>query len=135
MMSLARAHLCLVTAGAVAWLSGTQSASAATLQVPAGGDLQAALVNAQPGDTIVLAPGATYAGNFTLPNKGGSAYITLQTNPEGLPGPGERVNPDHSPRLAKMRSPNGMPALQTAEGAHHWRIVLIEFLANGLRVR
>ena len=106
------------------------TASTATLQVPAGADLQAALVNAQPGDTIVLAPGAVYTGNFTLPNKGGSSFITVQTNPEGLPGPGGRISPADAPRLAKLRSPNTLPALQTADGAHHWRIVLIEFQGN-----
>ena len=55
-------------------------ANGATLQIPAGGNLQAALVNAQPGDTITLMPGATYTGNFTLPDKGGSLFITIQTN-------------------------------------------------------
>jgi len=125
-----RTRLWLAVAGAASWLSLARAASPATLQVPSGGDLQAALVNAQPGDTIVLAQGATYVGNFTLPNKGGSAFVTVQTSPEGLPAPGERINPAHAPRLAKLRSPNAAPALQTAEAAHHWRIVLIEFLAN-----
>src|SRR4051812_13838400 len=125
-----RTRLWLAGAVAASWLSSAQAASPATLPVPAGGDLQAALVNAQPGDTIVLAQGATYVGNFTLPNKGGSGFITLQTSPEGLPAPGERINPAHASRLAKLRSPNTAPALQTAEAAHHWRIVLIEFLAN-----
>jgi hypothetical protein len=123
-------RLWLVAAGTAGWLSCVQAASAATLQVPAGGDLQAALLNAQPGDTIVLTQGATYAGNFTLPNKGGSSFITIQTSPDGLPGPGERITPDFSTRLAKMRSPNNLPALQTVQGAHHWRVVLIEFPAN-----
>src|SRR6476646_12121722 len=102
----------------------------ATLQVPAGGDLQAALVNAQPGDTIMLAPGAMYTGNFTLPAKGGSSFITIQTNPRGLPESGERISPAEAPRLAKLRSPNNLPALQTADGAHHWRIILVEFQSN-----
>ena len=52
-------------------LSTTAVANAATIAVPAGGDLQAALNAAQPGDVITLAPGATYTGNFVLPNKGG----------------------------------------------------------------
>jgi nitrous oxidase accessory protein NosD len=42
-------------------------ASAATLVVPAGGDLQAAINSAAPGDTIVLEAGATYRGPFWLP--------------------------------------------------------------------
>lgn len=31
--------------------------------------------------------------------------------------------------LAKLRSPNGAAA-RTAPASHHWRIMLIEFLAN-----
>jgi hypothetical protein len=121
----------LLLAGAIAGLLSVASAAAATLNVPAGGDLQAALVNAQPGDTIVLAQGATYVGNFTLPDKGGSTtFITLQSAPDGLPGDGQRISPDAAPRLAKLRSPNSTFALQTAANAHHWRIVLVEFMAN-----
>jgi hypothetical protein len=105
-------------------------AVAATIAVPAGGDLQAALTNAQPGDTIALAPGATYAGNFTLPRKSGSSFITIETKGERLPAEGARVSPAQSSGLAKLRSPNSLPALQTSEGAHHWRIVLVEFQAN-----
>src|SRR5437867_4026741 len=36
--------------------------TAHTVPVPAGGDLQAALINARPGDVIALEPGATYRG-------------------------------------------------------------------------
>ena len=52
--------------------------AAATHNVPAGGDLQAALNAAQPGDVITLAPGATYTGNFRLPVKNGDAYIVVR---------------------------------------------------------
>jgi FG-GAP-like repeat len=105
-------------------------AQAAIISVPAGGDLQAALNNAQPGDTIVLEPGATYVGNFILPSKGGSSFITVSTSPAGLPGDGARISPAHAASLAKLRSPsNGGSAVQTAPGAHHWRLVLLEFLS------
>src|SRR5437660_679977 len=103
---------------------------AATIAVPADGSLQAALSSAQPGDTIVLAQGATYVGNFTLPNTGGASTITVQTAPDGLPPAGSRISPAFAGRLAKLRSPNSAPALQTAPGAHHWRIQLLEFQAN-----
>jgi hypothetical protein len=46
-------------------------ASAATLTVTAGGDLQAAIDAARPGDTIVLQAGATFNGPFRLRAKGG----------------------------------------------------------------
>ena len=47
-----------------------------TIAVTSGGDVQAALNAAQPGDVITLAAGATFTGSFTLPNKtesGGSS--------------------------------------------------------------
>ena len=121
------ASICFAIAAA---FSSGQIAQAATILVPSGGDLQAALTSAQPGDTIVLQQGATYVGNFTLPNKGGASLITLETSPQGLPGEGARIGPGQAPALAKLRSPNNMPALQTAPDAHGWRIALIEFQAN-----
>jgi len=107
--------------------------AAPAVTVPSGGDLQAALNAATPGDTILLASGGTYVGNFTLPAKpsGDRRPITVQTaDPGTLPGQGERITPAASGRLATIRSPNGMPALRTAAGAHGWRIVLVEFQAN-----
>ena len=101
--------------------------------VPPGGDLQGTINAAQPGDTITLAPGATYVGNFVLPAKGGSAFITIRSaTPDGmLPADGARINPGFAPLLAKLRSPNGAPALATALGASHYRIQLLEFLPSG----
>lgn len=104
---------------------------AATTQVRAGADLQAALNAAQPGDTLLLDVGATFSGNFVLPVKTGTQVITITTAPDSrLPAPGVRVSPAAAPALAKIRSSNSMPALHTAPGAHHWRLVLIEFPAN-----
>ena len=107
-------------------------ASATTLLVPAGGDLQAALEAAQPGDVIELEPGATYTGNFRLPVKSAGDFIVLRTQGSDptLPGPGMRINKSHAPLLAKIRSSNTSPALTTAAGTHHWRIELLEFQAN-----
>lgn len=70
-----------------------QVVNASVLTVPSGGDFQAALNAAQPGDTIVLQAGATYVGSFTLPVKSGTEYITVQTSAlAGLPD-GVRVGP------------------------------------------
>jgi nitrous oxidase accessory protein NosD len=57
--------------------SSAMRLEAATIYVPEGDNLQAALDAAQPGDTILLAQGAEFAGNFVLPNKGGEGWITL----------------------------------------------------------
>jgi putative Ig domain-containing protein len=111
----------------------TSSASAATIVVPAGGDLQSAINTAQSGDVITLAPNATYTGNFVLPNKGALAdYITIRSAAADalLPPAGVRMTPSFSSKLPKLRSPNGMPAMQVAPAANHWRLLFLEFLGN-----
>ncbi|MBV9209500.1 MAG: hypothetical protein JOZ52_02660 [Acidobacteria bacterium] len=103
-------------------------AHAATINVAAGGDFQAALNSAQPGDTIVLAAGATYTGAYTLPNKSGSAYITVQSSAlSSLPAAGTRVSPANAPWMPKIVAPSYQAALQTSAGAHHFRFIGIEF--------
>lgn len=63
--SLTRAAVASLLAFAL--LSRGGALSAATIRVAAGGDLQQALTNAQPGDVILLDKAATFTGNFTLP--------------------------------------------------------------------
>src|SRR5258708_11563212 len=111
---------------------GARSVDAATIAVAGGGDLQSALAAAKPGDTVELAAGATFIGNFTLPARvGGDGFITVRSaSHANLPPEGGRVSPADAPHLAKLRSPNSAPALQTAPGAHHWRMQLLEFQAN-----
>ena len=107
-------------------------AFAATHQVPAGGDLQAAIEAAQPGDTIELESGATYVGNFRLTVKDGRDFIVIRTGgaDRDLPGPGVRINKSHAASLAKLRSGSLGAALTAMPGAHHWRVELVEFDAN-----
>jgi len=110
---------------------------ASTISPASGPELQNAIVNAQPGDTILLARGVVYTGNFTLTNKGSStnstAMITIRTSgDDGLAADGRTVTPQMAPQLAKIQSPNNLPAILTAPGAHHWRLVLVEVLGNGL---
>src|SRR5262245_7909197 len=103
---------------------------ASSVNVPAGANLQEYLDRARPGDVLLLEPGATYVGNFVLPVKSGNDYITIRTSGDGdgLPRPGQRVLPLHASRLAKLKSPNRQPVIQTAPGAHHWRLQLLELL-------
>src|SRR5213593_3511991 len=66
-----------------------------TLAVSGGGDLQAALDEAQPGDVITLEAGATFRGPFTLRRKPGQEWVTIRTSAsdDTLPPPGARVAP------------------------------------------
>jgi hypothetical protein len=119
--------------GCACLLAGVPAAGAATIAVPAGGDLQAALNAAQPGDVITLTAGATYAGNFVLPNKGAiHDYITVRSAaPDAeLPRPGVRMTPAYAALLPKIKSTNNMSALRTATAANHWKLLFLEFEAN-----
>ena len=108
------------------------STTGAVVTVNAGGDLQAALNSAQPGDTIVLQAGATYVGNFVLPAKGGDAYVTITTSADvsRLPAADARMDPSYASLLPKIKSPNSAPALATAPFAHHYQLQLLEFPAT-----
>ncbi|HEX7979407.1 MAG TPA: Ig-like domain-containing protein, partial [Gemmatimonadaceae bacterium] len=101
------------------------------VRVAAGANLQTAINAAQPGDELLLAPGATWTGNFTLPDKGSStAWITIRTDvPDATLGTvGTRMTPSRaaSARLAKILTPNNMGAIATALTAHHWRLTGLE---------
>jgi hypothetical protein len=108
-----------------------QYAGASTeINVPAGGNLQAALDSIPPGGTIKLASGATYVGNFRLPAKNGASFVTITTGGVQLPPPGERIKPDAAPRLATLRSSNGSAVLRTNNRASYYRVVGVAFDAN-----
>lgn len=111
----------------------SSTAWAATRVVRAGENLQTAINAARAGDELRLEAGATFTGNFTLPVVGGAtSSITLRTDlPDtDLPGEMQRVTPSDASRFARIVSPNSAPALRTASGAHHWRILFIEFPAT-----
>lgn len=117
---------------ATATPGGAVGQAPSIIDVGAGDNLQDALDRAQPGDTLRLQAGATFIGNFVLPAKHGAAYITVRSSvsDHDAPGPGQRIRPDHAPLLARLRSPNSLPVLQTATGAHHWRLLLLEIGPN-----
>jgi hypothetical protein len=100
-----------------------------TITVQAGGNLQTAINSARPGDVIRLQAGATFTGNFTLPNKSGTGWITIRTSASdsALPPPGTRVTPADAWLMPKIITPNGIDAIKTSSGAHHYRLIGIEF--------
>jgi hypothetical protein len=97
-----------------------------TLILAAGQDLQAALDQALPGDTIELAAGATFTGNFTLPNKGDARWIYIRSSASAQMPSGVRVSPAQASLMPRIVSPNLLPALNTATGAHHYHFIGIE---------
>src|SRR5437867_3598524 len=100
-----------------------------TIAVAPGGDFQAALKAAQPGDAITLEAGARFTGNFTLPNKPGTGWITIRTAaPDSrLPAAGTRITPAYTSVLPKLVSSNSRPVITAAPGAHHYRFIGVEF--------
>ena len=105
------------------------AATGQTIAVAAGGDLQAALDQAQSGDVITLEAGATFTGSFTLPKKTGDAFITIRTSApdSAFPPVGTRVDPSFAAQLAKIVLPGDTgPAIGCAPGAHHYRLVGLE---------
>jgi hypothetical protein len=119
--------------------------AAATLTVCASGcaytDLQDAIDDSQPGDTILLRAGETFIGNFVLRNKPNStgAYITIKSDAPAtaLPPAGTRLVPPGrtganvtASSLARLRGQGGhykaIPVLQAAVGAHHYRLQFLD---------
>jgi hypothetical protein len=97
-----------------------------TIALRAGGDLQAALDAARPGDAITLPPGASFRGPFRLPKKAGDGWIVVQTAAaDRLPPAGTRVTPADAAHMPRLESAGGA-AIETAPGAHHFRFVGIE---------
>ena len=108
-----------------------------TINVAAGGDVQAAINKAHPGDVIKLQAGATFTGNFRLPNKSGSDWIVIRSSAADadLPPPGTRVTPAKSAIMPKLISRNSDPVVYTDEGAHHYRFIGVEFgVAEGKNI-
>jgi hypothetical protein len=98
--------------------------------VSAGGSLQTAINSAVPGDVIVLQAGATFTGNFVLPKKTGTGWVTIRgARDAGIPSAGTRVSPTTAARFPKIVSPNSNYAIRTYSGAHHYRLVGLEITA------
>ena len=108
-----------------------------TIHVAPDGNLQAAIDSARPGDAIALEPGATYTGPFRLPRKDGDGWIVIGPRTErGLPPPQQRVAPEHARAMPKLVAASGDAVIETAEGAHHYRLVGLEIApANGVFLR
>lgn len=122
---------------ALLWLP--PSLVAATISVAAGGDLQAALDAAKPGDRVELADSAAFTGNFFLPNKVASvvllseaSYITITRSGtvlavcRMLEASCRTSFLSAAASFPVIRTINSAPALQADLGAHHYRFIGID---------
>jgi hypothetical protein len=108
------------------YAGGSGSFSSSNVYGAAG--LQYAFDNANLGDVIVLDAGATFTGNFVLPNKTGDGWIYIISSAmDQLPGEGVRISPSDASNMPKIISPNSNPAIATALGAHNYRFAGVEF--------
>ena len=94
-------------------------------------DFQTALNSANPGDTIVLdvEGTTTYTGNFTIPVKTNLSNKWIYIESAGyasLPAPGTRIDPSNAPYMAKIVSPNAIPAITLNPSANYIRLVGLE---------
>jgi hypothetical protein len=106
-----------------------------TIRVNAGGDLQAAINAAVPGDVVVLQAGATFytKGGYYLPKKSGTGFVTIRTSTSDAYLPvGKRVSPADAPKMAKIVSTTSYgPALRTGNyGADRYRIIGLELTVS-----
>jgi hypothetical protein len=125
-------HIAVLVLFSCVSFAGT--AAAGTLRyVKAGDNLQAVLNAAVDGDEIRLQAGATFSGNFVLPVFAGESFgVTIRTDlpDDVLPADNERVTPAQASVFAKIVSPNSAATMRTAAGAHHWRLLCLEFPNN-----
>jgi hypothetical protein len=133
--------VCLV----VGLFACTALSEAATRTVCSSGcqytNLQTAINEAVPGDTIVLRAGQTYYGNYTLKAKSATAtnFITIKSDAvvTSLPATGVRLVPQGKPgantprsALARLSGQGGTyrssPIIRAEPGAHHYRLQFLE---------
>lgn len=101
----------------------------AEIKVNAGGSLQTAIDNAQPGDVLSLEAGATFRGPIVLPAKNSSTEIVIQSS-RVAELPQARVNPSHSGLMPKIICTAFEQAIRTKPGASFLKFDGIEVLPD-----
>ncbi|HET8948362.1 MAG TPA: hypothetical protein VFQ07_15385 [Candidatus Polarisedimenticolia bacterium] len=102
------------------------SAEGRVVEVEPGGDLQAALNAARPGDTLALPAGSVFRGPFDLPRASGNGWITVRSAAiDRLPPAGTRVTPEDAAAMPVLEATEGT-VLRATAGAHHLRFVGLE---------
>lgn len=111
------------------------NASSREIKVKSGGDLQAAINQAQYGDTITLDAGGVYESPkgkpFVLPDKGAGTgtdadYITIRTSSVASLPENERVSPKSASSMAKVVANGSGTLFELQKSAHHYKFVGLE---------
>jgi hypothetical protein len=100
-----------------------------TVTVKAGGNLQAAIDAAQPGDQILIQAGASFTGPFYLRKKSGNGTIVIRTStPDGaFPMPGQRATARHASLMPKLVGGlRNQSIILTQAGASNYRLIGLE---------
>ena len=96
---------------------------AATIVVPAGGDIQAAINVSQCGDDLLCQAGATWTTSapYAIPNKGcgSSNPITIASSARGSL-PSGRVKPTDAVNMPRLRTSSGSGVFQGRTNAGYW---------------
>lgn len=93
--------------------------------VNAGDSLQNAIDAAVPGDIIELEAGATFVGNFVLPQLNGDEAVTIRSSAH-TSLPNGRVSAVHEGLMPKIVSRNSRPAIRAALGATNFQLEGLE---------
>ena len=103
------------------------------IRVKGGANLQAAIDRAEPGDVLLLEPGATWIGPFHLRRKTGTGWITIRSAvaDSQLPPEGTRISPAYAGRLPKLVTAGAnQSVVYTDAGATNWRLTALEIAAQ-----
>lgn len=103
--------------------------STITFGIVDAADLQSAFDNAQPGDEILLPAGATYTGNYRLPTRPCSGWVTVRSDVPPI-ARGIRVDTLAARQFAKIVTPNSDRALEAASPSCQWNVVQVEIGAS-----
>lgn len=119
-------------------ISAGSLAKAATIFVPADGDLQGALNNAQCGDTVVISAGATFVTSadlgFVFPAKQGGpctgtaadTITVITANVDSLPPAGKRVGIGDAANMPKLVTTGPTPAIGFPANSRFWKLIGLE---------
>lgn len=107
----------------------SSSVRAATITVPAGGNLASAITSAQCGDIISVEAGASFRGPFELPAKGCTNEIIIQSS-RAAELPAGRVSPSNAGLMPKLIAPQADQAIRTQAGAGFYKLVGLEVLPD-----